>query len=236
MKKQSPSPLSDETKRIYERQWRAFRAYFSGYEPLDLSSDQIVRYLAKKGGSRASLFRDKTVLRRYYGDLCRENPGRENPMASVKLPELTSGESEHLTPEEVQTILSFPFHGIKGIRDRALLILIAETGMSSGDAVRMNRADFDYENCAVIFKSAPRRRRATLSRDCAEALKTYETLSAAYGNTALFCNLEGGRLSRQALWKSVREYAEACGIRKNVSPRELGKRKNANKNTGKERL
>ncbi|GAB4587151.1 site-specific tyrosine recombinase XerD [Nocardia sp. IFM 10818] len=118
--------------------------------------------------------------------------------------------------------------GPRGIRDRALLELLYSTGARISELVGLDVDDIDTEGRAVILHGkGGKQRMVPVGRPALSALDAYlvrgrPALSLrGKGNSALFLNHRGGRLSRQTAWQVLQSAAERAGIAAQVSPHTL---------------
>ncbi|MEC3957369.1 site-specific tyrosine recombinase XerD [Nocardia sp. CDC153] len=118
--------------------------------------------------------------------------------------------------------------GPRGLRDRALLELLYSTGARISEMVGLDVDDIDTAERAVILRGkGGKQRMVPIGRPALAALDNYlvrgrPALAArGKGNSALFLNHRGGRLSRQTAWQVLQSAAERAGIAAQVSPHTL---------------
>ncbi|GAB0107259.1 site-specific tyrosine recombinase XerD [Nocardia sp. JMUB6875] len=118
--------------------------------------------------------------------------------------------------------------GPRGLRDRALLELLYSTGARISEMVGLDVDDIDTAERAVVLRGkGGKQRMVPIGRPALAALDNYlvrgrPALSArGKGNSALFLNHRGGRLSRQSAWQVLQSAAERAGIAAQVSPHTL---------------
>ncbi|MEV6774584.1 site-specific tyrosine recombinase XerD [Nocardia sp. NPDC051030] len=118
--------------------------------------------------------------------------------------------------------------GPRGLRDRALLELLYSTGARISELVGLDVDDIDAtERAVVLHGKGGKQRMVPIGRPALAALDAYlvrgrPALSLhGRGNSALFLNHRGGRLSRQTAWQVLQSAAERAGIAAQVSPHTL---------------
>ncbi|MTE17219.1 site-specific tyrosine recombinase XerD [Nocardia aurantiaca] len=118
--------------------------------------------------------------------------------------------------------------GPRGLRDRALLELLYSTGARISELVGLDVDDIDVaERAVVLHGKGGRQRMVPIGRPARAALDNYlvrgrpALASHGRGNSALFLNHRGGRLSRQSAWQVLQSAAERAGIAAQVSPHTL---------------
>ncbi|MFE3260983.1 site-specific tyrosine recombinase XerD [Nocardia sp. NPDC059091] len=118
--------------------------------------------------------------------------------------------------------------GPRGLRDRALLELLYSTGARISEMVGLDVDDIDTAERAVVLRGkGGKQRMVPIGRPALAALDNYlvrgrpALATRGKGNSALFLNHRGGRLSRQTAWQVLQSAAERAGIAAQVSPHTL---------------
>ncbi|APA99710.1 site-specific tyrosine recombinase XerD [Nocardia seriolae] len=118
--------------------------------------------------------------------------------------------------------------GPRGLRDRALLELLYSTGARISELVGLDVDDIDTAERAVVLRGkGGKQRMVPIGRPALAALDNYLVrgrpglAARGRGNSALFLNHRGGRLSRQSAWQVLQSAAERAGIAAQVSPHTL---------------
>jgi integrase/recombinase XerD len=102
-------------------------------------------------------------------------------------------------------------------RDKAIMVLLAKTGVRRGELVRMDVNDIDWVNYSVTLKPTPKRsnRRVFFDDEAALLLRRWLRMRGKLGpqTEALFVNYnDRGRLKRSGVYNSVIKYAERLGL------------------------
>src|SRR5574344_716904 len=109
----------------------------------------------------------------------------------------------------------------KGIRDNALLELMYATGMKVSEIISLQVEDINLELSYVrCHDNKNYERLIPIGRSAEAALKEYLSIRdmiAAAGVHNLFVNLNGNKLTRQGVWRIVKEYSHKAGIKKDVN-------------------
>ena len=139
----------------------------------------------------------------------------KNTTTTRKLPEI-------LTIEEVDRIIKIvDKDSNKGIRDNALLELMYATGMKVSEIINLKVYDINLElNFVKCLDNKNFERLIPIGRSAVEALKEYFKIRdriASAGVDNLFVNLNGNQLTRQGVWRIVKEYSHKSGIKKDVN-------------------
>ena len=197
-----------------------------------VGSTDVVAYLLhlkNEGRSGATLNRKLASIRAYFNYLMLCSVCRENPALNIKAPKIERKEIEYLTVEEVELLLSQPDDSVRGLRDRALLELMYAAGLRVSEVVGAELGDLNlrigFITCRGEFGKA---RIVPLGRPSRAALEAYiydarpKIPGMEKSDTqALFVNYNGGRLTRQGIWKLLKSYAQQAGIRQKLTPQTL---------------
>ncbi len=216
----------------YQRDLKDFSRFMSekGVGDIDrCTNTDVVSYLLhlKEADKSASTINRKLAsLRSYYGFLLERKHIDVNPAVGVKAPKVERKEIDYLTLEEVDKLLATPDDTVKGKRDRAILELMYATGIRVNEIIASNVEDV---NLRIGFFTCPgeanKARIVPIGRPAREALEEYLyrardaflTHTPSNGrkrkaDKALFLNHRGQRMTRQGLWKILKEYGRKAGI------------------------
>lgn len=195
-----------------------------------VSQEDIKRYvnhLEKKGKSNATVVRSVASLKSFYTYMTAARFVRVNPAkgytpdrAERKLPSI-------LTNREVDLFLEQPNIGdAKGCRDKAMLEVLYATGIRVSELISLDTQDVNLSACFLRCRGKDKERIVPLYKAAVRALAIYVNdirpqLLDDLGETALFVNMNGDRMSRQGFWKIVKCYQEKAGIHKEITPHTL---------------
>ena len=117
------------------------------------------------------------------------------------------------TVEEVSKLVN----SILDPRDKAIITLLAKTGIRRGELLRIDVDDINWEEYSITLKATPKRSNRTVFFDdeCAillkRWLKTREKLNPK--TKALFINYQSGkRIDRNTVYRVVTEHAKRLGL------------------------
>ena len=206
---------------------RDLEKLFSHYEnaPEKADAKSLEAYFTKLGEtiSPTSLTRNVSVVRSFYKYLMEKGIVDTDPLKDLRAASFCRKKEKPLTKEEFDRLLSYPAPGFRGMRDRAMLQLLCETGLRVSELVSLDRADFQ-EN-AVFCGTGKRRRKISLSPSLLRHLSSYLAVAEIYPlkgeETPLFITAKGTRLTRQGFWKNLKDRAIYSGIDKPLSPQTL---------------
>ena len=170
--------------------------------------------LAWKPGTSGRMLSENTqnqavlAVRGFYRWLVANGFVSTDPAEGLKVRGVPKKASRSFTVAERRAILSFPnLETAVGIRDRAVLGLLLETGISRPACSLLELSDLDLDIGALMAggrKAGLRTISEGLSADLERYLRESRPVLAGLGETALFVNAKGQRLSHgsvQGLWR-----------------------------------
>lgn len=192
-----------------------------------IRSDNVVimayiQYLLSKGKSERSINRIVISLRNFYSFLKSEELIKEMPKIAFKGSRVEKKLPEILTIDEVDKIIkSIDKDGPKGIRDNALLELMYATGTKVSELISIKVQDVNLDLSFVKCTDNKQfERLIPIGRSASRAIEEYleiRSTVAEAGVDNLFVNLSGLKLTRQGIWRIVKEYSHRAGINKDVN-------------------
>lgn len=185
--------------------------------------------LKRKGRAPATISRTLVSIRSFYQFLLEERVVERDPTLRLESPKPERTPPQVLTVEEAGRLLDAPRtdHAI-GLRDKAMLELLYATGIRVTELISLDlghvNPEMGYIRC--IGKS-DKERLIPLHHQAAYWLERYlREVRPAWavpeqGETALFPNHLGRRLTRQGFWKIMKKYAADTGIGTEITPHTL---------------
>lgn len=181
-----------------------------------------IQNLLDGGKSERSINRIVISLRSFYGFLKTKGKISDIPKITYKSSRTSKKLPQILTVEEVDRIIkSVEKNGVKGIRDNALLELMYATGMKVSELISLDVEDINLDLSFVkCTDNKHYERLIPIGRSATRALEEYILVRdevAESGVNKLFVNLNGKGLTRQGIWRIVKEYSHKAGIKKDVN-------------------
>ena len=212
--------MKENTVLSYQRDINAFLQFCkqNGHDTLPEIGEEFTAYLThleKSGRSPATRSRNIASLRSFFRYLVLKKLISEDPTKGKKYEKSNGqiGKQEALlTPQEVdRLILVAQSEGIKGFRDLAMLETLYATGLKAGEFLNLRLEENGHIRYIPLYRGALSAIRIYLkhSRNHLELSRT---------NNFLFLNLKGEPLSRQGLWKFLKEYGKKANIQKEITP------------------
>jgi integrase/recombinase XerD len=167
-----------------------------------------------------------TVLKSFYGFLCRRGYLLTNPTGLLEYPKVENRLPRSiLSKEEARKVIETPDTRTPlGLRDRAILETFYATGIRAGELANLELNDVDTEDrlLRVVLGKGRKDRNVPLTRSAAEAIEEYllrgrPKMRGARGSSLLFLAGRGGRLYSDALNGLIASWAQKAGIEKRVT-------------------
>lgn len=225
--------LAENTLESYRRDLTQFARHLQGTEVHfpRVPRGAIMGYLLalqKQGKAPATISRHLAAIKSFYHFLFREGILDSDPTANLESPKLEKRLPRVLSVAEVDRLLRQP-DTVKprGLRDKAMLELLYATGIRVSELVALNidqvNLDVGYVRC---LGKGSKERIIPLGSLAAESVGAYlrqarVKLNPGPGETALFLNHHGRRMTRQGFWKIIKHYARLAGIQKKLAPHTL---------------
>ena len=231
---QTEKKTSKNTLEAYKRDIIQFAEFEASRGIPDLKQTpgtEVVAFLLQlknDGKSAATVNRKLASIRSFYNYLQMRKEITENPTHNIKSPRIERKTVEYLTIEEVERLLAIPDDSLIGRRDRGILELLYATGIRVSELIEANVEDLNlrmgFITCAGEQSKA---RIIPIGRPARVALEEYiydarpAIVKEKKDETALFVNYYGDRITRQGLWKVLKEYGRKAGLDEKLTPNVL---------------
>lgn len=188
-----------------------------------------VAHLQEREYASSTVSRKFAAIKSFLHFLVNDGVLEDNPADSVDSPSVNRHLPHPLTLDEVSRLLAEPARSDapKGLRDQALLELMYATGMRASEVIELEMDSIDLQVGTVrCVGKGNKERILPLYEQAQEALKRYlekgrARLTRGRDEDVVFVNHRGRPLTRQGLWLIVKEYAEAAGLDREVTPHTL---------------
>lgn len=226
---------SANTLLAYERDLNAFSAFLGqnrGKELSECTDSDAVAYvleLNNQNKSKSTINRKVSALRTFYEHKVNIGELAADPFSKVKTAKTDKRDIDYLTIEQAASLMELPDDSPRGLRDRALMEFMYGTGARVSEVVRLKIEDINLKMGFVALKDADDASRVVpLGSYARESLRKY--IDNAYerlkgrpiqGGDHVFVNVRGDVLSRQGIWKMLREYGDRLGFGSRMTPQIL---------------
>ncbi len=225
--------LSVNTISAYSSDLRNFQDYLrqSGISLWpEVSHNNISEYIQTLGPSFSprSRARRLAALRTFFKFLRKEGLIEDNPSSLVHFPKLGPQLPKALTTSQVESLLSQPDSSRPlGQRDSAMLELFYACGLRVSEIADLQLRQITLQPGYIIVRGkGDKERLVPMGELAAECLKVYLEdgrirLSKTGAVPQVFVNARGESISRQGIWKIIKNCARKAGIDANITPHML---------------
>ncbi|WP_225047299.1 site-specific tyrosine recombinase XerD [Lacticaseibacillus kribbianus] len=224
--------LAPLTQVSYRQDLREFQAWLEAQEIDAFPSDLAViqDFLSAQNAQKApsSLSRMISAMRRFYRYLLKEGVITVDPMALVDSPKPAQHLPATLSSPEIDRLMAAPdLSRPLGLRDRAIFELMYATGLRVSEVVNLRLDQLHLTmNLIQVTGKGDKERIIPISAQAAGWVQRYlqdarPGLTQKTRPDAVFVNFHGRQLTRQGIWKNLKAYITALGIKKNVTPHTL---------------
>lgn len=190
-------------------------------EIISTNLTSYVLYLERIGLSPATISRSVASIRAFFLYLLRRGRIKEDPCEQLRSPRIEKRSRDSLSMKEMDRLLTAPSPDTpKGMRDRAILALIYETGIQIAQLNELGLNDVNLNLDYICCHEEEQDRVIPFGRITHEALDRYiqeARMKLCPDSEKLFSNCRGNPMSRQGVWKLIKQYALAAGIEQEIT-------------------
>lgn len=223
--------LSDRTQGLYAEKLAAFREWLAAngnQPPAEVQPSHLRAFLeARKARGVSDLTVDcfYRVLRTLWRFLHNDGLVLINPIEKVERPRRERRFIKPVTPEQLRLILAeIDAKDILGLRDYALILFLADTGLRLSEALALKLSDIDWaSNSVVVFGKGRKERRVAFGQTARRALLSWvHKRGATDAASLLFINRYGRKIAGCTVDQRMKAYTVSAGIAaKRLSPHAL---------------
>jgi integrase/recombinase XerD len=191
-----------------------------------ISKNDIIEFMLfekDKGISPTSISRRLAAIRMFHRFLARERVLTSDPTTLIDSPKLWKKVPDTLSLNEVEALISQPDVRLhQGSRDKAILETLYATGMrvSESTNLKVNNVNLDIGFLRCIGKGN-KERVIPLGKKAINSINRYLEFSRPHflknkTSEFLFVNRSGVKISRQSIWKLIKQYAKEAKIKKSI--------------------
>ncbi len=224
---------SPHTRSGYETDLRQFDEFLEekGFDLKSADPLLIRSYLVRlheQKNKKSSIARKLASLRSFFQFCLRKGWMEDNPAKVVVSPRLDRPVASFLSETEMEALLDLPEdEGVLALRDRAILEMFYATGMRLAELVGLNLEDIGLEERLVKVRGKGKKERLVpFGRKAEESLRAYlpsrtGLLEKNLGETAVFLNYRGTRISPRSVERLVAKYLRRAALKRKISPHSL---------------
>jgi integrase/recombinase XerD len=181
--------------------------------------------LKKEKLSAKTIVRNLVAIRTFFRFLVQEGILETNPVEDLESPKVAKTLPEILTLKEIEQLLEQPnLQTPLGMRDRAMLEILYATGMRVSELTHLPTHQVNLEGGYVLlYGKGSKERIVPLGSEAIKWVTLYlkesrGILAKGKESPFLFINRSGKGMSRQGLWKNLKNYTRRAGLRKRITP------------------
>ena len=181
--------------------------------------------LKKENLSAKTIVRNLVAIRTFFRFLVQEGILETNPVEDLESPKVAKTLPEILTLKEIEQLLEQPnLQTPLGMRDRAMLEMLYATGMRVSELTHLPTHQVNLEGGYVLlYGKGSKERIVPLGSEAIKWVTLYlkesrGILAKGKESPFLFINRSGKGMSRQGLWKNIKNYTRRAGLRKRITP------------------
>lgn len=188
----------------------------------NLTEDRIKIWLRKQGGTPVTRARKLSSVRTFVKYLLAAGRIESNPTEAMESPYKRKTLPKALTQHQAEHLLDQEPVGKSPLRDKALLELAYAAGLRASELVGVDLADLDLKNQQVNVRGKGNKERVALfGKTCRTVIEDYVAKERVDGETCLFTNPSGKRLTTRTVQNIMKRWALAAGLPPDVSPHTL---------------
>ena len=235
--------FSQNTLDAYSNDLNQFRQFVSEYlddsddDPevlrevdLDLLNAYISELREKKGYRDSTVARKVAAVRSFFGYLSANELISEDPTETLGSPRVGRAMPKFISEDDVKLLLGTAADTgtPEGRRDASILELLYATGVRVSELVALNVQDIDFEEGFIrAWGKGAKERIVYVYPEALANLREYiggaraEMVTNKKGETALYVNNRGERLTRQWVWNILKTAAKKSGVDPKITPHTL---------------
>lgn len=230
--------VSDLTAISYRHDLELFNSFLvkRGIGILEVTPMDARRYGAAlihtDGYKPATINRRLSTLRGFYRHLMKNGLCQTNPFGRIESSPRYRRLPEVISRQEIERLLSIPFHDFLGLRDSVMFHLFYSTGCRLSELLAVNIDDLELEDERLLVHGKGNRQRYVFLNPSTKSLVSYyleqrSVFQAEQGTTggpdshALLLGSRGKRLSASSVHSIFEKYRRLLGLRTRFTPHML---------------
>ena len=226
--------LADNTLLAYRRDLKKYSAYLAKKgvkEAKQARREDISDFMydqKKKGLSANSICRSLAAIKMFHRFLVRERLVAEDPTHLIDTPKIWKRVPNVLATAQIESMIdTVKGKGWQAVRDKAILELFYASGMRVSELLNLKvdnvNLELGYVRC--VGKGS-KERIIPIGRRACEAVRTYcqtarKKLMKDKTTVVLFLSRLGRKISRQSIWKIIKNCGKKANIKTQIKPHTL---------------
>lgn len=213
--------LSPHTQELYTIRLDLFRRWLASNDnptPSAVGHNHLRAFLEAckaRGNKPATVDVVFRILRTFWTFLHRDGLILVNPMDKVERPRREKKFIKPMTEAELRLILEqIDTKDLLGLRDHALTLFLADSGLRISEALAIKLSDIDWSgNTVVVFGKGRRERRIAFGQTARRAVQLWiQRRGACESSDYLWVNRYGRQMLRRNYQQRLKQYTKDAGI------------------------
>lgn len=200
---------------------------YTNKDLISLKKEDIKDFLDNVEATARTKAHYLTVFNSFYKYLVFMDKIKSNPCDGIKAPKLEKKLPTYLTNEEIAKLFNIRLTKPVDYRNKAILEVMYATGARISEVINLELNQIDFEECIIRVVGKGKKERIIPLDDVAiEALDNFINNYRPFlikNETCnyVFLNKNGEKISRQMIFKILKNLANKAGITKEISPHTL---------------
>lgn len=200
---------------------------YTNKDLISLKKEDIKDFLDNVEATARTKAHYLTVFNSFYKYLVFMDKIKSNPCDGIKAPKLEKKLPTYLTNEEIAKLFNIRLTKPVDYRNKAILEVMYATGARISEVINLELNQIDFEECIIRVVGKGKKERIIPLDDVAiEVLDNYINNYRPFlikNETCnyVFLNKNGEKISRQMIFKILKNLANKAGINKEISPHTL---------------
>ncbi len=219
---------SNNTILSYDNDLKKIESYYNKKDLLKLNVNDLIKYISVLSDlAPSTVSHNISTLKAFYNYFLKVGKIKTNPTDALKSPKLGTHLPVYLTEEEINKLLDIEVKDAFSARNKAILEVMYGTGLRISEVINLEFKNIDVEDCIVRVMGKGSKERIIPINDIAiNALNNYlenfrPSMLKGDINNYLFLNNHGKQMTRQGIFKMIKQECLVKGIKKDVSPHTL---------------
>jgi integrase/recombinase XerD len=178
-------------------------------------------HLTKRDYASSTVARKMAALKSFASYLHRSEATTDLLGRELVVPRVKKARPHAISTSEIELLLQAPLRQQPArpeqVRDLAMLELLYASGLRVSELVSLDIDDLDFDTMTMVLRGKRGvDRTVPLPRRCLKSLRSWmgdpRAAIANRGETSVFVNHRGNRLTRQGFWLILKAYANRVGI------------------------
>ncbi|MDR0307676.1 MAG: site-specific tyrosine recombinase XerD [Chitinispirillales bacterium] len=223
--------LSANTSVSYRFDLQRLAGFLKQNDTLDLQKvtppllSEYIMLLYDLGFAATSIQRNISSMKSFFAFLASEGNIASDPTELLEAPKTSRTLPSVLSVEEIDLLVgAIDFKKRNGIRDRAIIETLYATGMRVSELCGFAMEQLlEKDGLVRVFGKGSKERIVPIGGSALYWIAQYLDkerfcIAKPDSGSAMFLNFRGKPFSRMGIWKLIRQYAQAAGIQKEISP------------------